>query len=103
MFERFKHSGRRSFLRGFGGMALGLPLLEYTHGDAWAHGADATKRFITVFSHGGTISNQGKNWKHDGTEKHHGQDLWRPTDTANAMQNLGPIHQVLQSLSLIHI
>lgn len=96
MFERFKHSGRRSFLRGAGTMALGLPLLEYTHGDALAHGGDAPKRFITVFSHGGTISNQGKNWRHDGTGNHHGEDLWRPVDTADATLTLGPIQQALQ-------
>jgi len=94
MFERFKHSGRRSFLRGLGGMALGLPLLEYTHGDAWAHGGGAPKRFITVFSHGGTISNQGKTWRHSGEDAHHGEDLWRPADYDTL--TLGPIHEVLQ-------
>jgi hypothetical protein len=96
MFERFKHSGRRGFLAGLGGMALGLPLLEYTHGDAWARGGGAPKRFITVFSHGGTISNQGKNWRHDGTGGHHGLDLWRPADPLSEALTLGPIHEILE-------
>lgn len=95
MFERFKHSGRRSFLRGLGGMALGLPLLEYTHGNLWAHGGAAPKRFVTVFAHGGTISNQGKNWRHDGTGAHHGLDYWAPADYDTL--TLGPIHEQLQS------
>ncbi|MEM6294418.1 MAG: DUF1552 domain-containing protein [Myxococcota bacterium] len=94
MFKDFKHSGRRSFLRGLGGMALGLPLLEYTHGNAWARGLGAPKRFITVFSHGGTISNQGKTWRHDGQGSHHGEDLWRPADW-DAL-TLGPIHESVQ-------
>ncbi len=76
-------------------MALGLPLLEYTHGEVWAHGGTAPKRFLTVFSHGGTISNQGKNWRHDGTDAHHGEDLWRPADPLAAGLALGPIHQPL--------
>lgn len=95
MFGRFKHSGRRGFLKGAGGLALGLPLLEFTHGDLWARGGGAPKRFITVFSHGGTISNQGKNWRHDGGGGHHGLDLWAPLDYEDF--TLGPIHEQLQS------
>ncbi len=77
-------------------MALGLPLLEYTHGEVWAHGGAAPKRFLTVFSHGGTVSNQGKNWRHDGTGGHHGEDFWRPADPLAAGLVLGPIQQSLQ-------
>lgn len=47
-----KNSGRRAFLRGAGGVALGLPLLEYTHGKAWAADGFA-KRAIIVLNHGG--------------------------------------------------
>ena len=69
MFGALKHSGRRAFLRGLGGTALALPLLEYTHGDAWAADGDATLRFLTVFSHGGTITDQSHSSLHDGTGK----------------------------------
>lgn len=97
MFERFKHSGRRGFLRGAGALALGLPLLEFTHGEALAHGGSGQKRFITVFSHGGTVSNQGKTWRHDGNGGHHGLDHWRPADM-ETMQ-LGLIHAQLQPMA----
>ncbi len=97
MFTDHKHSGRRAFLKGLGGTALALPLLEYTHGKAWAHGGGAPRRFLTVFSHGGTISNQGKGWRHDGTESHHGQDLWRPSDPLSDTLMLGPIHASLEN------
>ena len=62
-----KHTGRRAFLRGMGGIAVSLPLLELTHGHAFAAGGDACKRFLTVFSHGGTISNMSSGGKHDGS------------------------------------
>lgn len=102
-----KHSGRRAFLKGASGMALALPLLEYTHGNAWARDG-VVRRFVTVFSHGGTISNQAGNRtneygvpaRHNGmgniyNDTHHGEDWWRPAlpDTALA---LGPIHQPLE-------
>lgn len=55
-----KHTGRRGFLQLAGGVALALPALEYTHGKAWADNAAAPCRFLTVFSHGGTLSNMNK-------------------------------------------
>jgi hypothetical protein len=91
-----KHSGRRAFMRSLAGGALALPLLEYTHGHAWAADGDSNLRFLTVFSHGGTISNQDTNGKHDGTGNHHGLDLWRPSDPTSSSLALGAIHEPLQ-------
>lgn len=99
MFGALKHSGRRAFLRGLGGASLALPLLEYTHGNAWAADGDANLRFLTVFSHGGTISNMNKTTRYDGTGNQHGLDLWRPADPMAAALALGPIHQPLQPWS----
>lgn len=48
-----RNSGRRAFLRGVGGVTLGLPLLEYTHERAFAADAGHAKRFVNVFAHGG--------------------------------------------------
>jgi hypothetical protein len=48
-----RNSGRRAFLRGMGGIALGLPLLEYTHEKAWAAPSGTAKRLVVVFNHGG--------------------------------------------------
>jgi hypothetical protein len=94
------HSGRRAFLMGAGGAAVALPLLEYTHGKAWAGGA-SQKRFLTVFEHGGTVSNmyQGwpreNGWRADGSGEGHGYDYWMPTGTGEALE-LGLIHQDLE-------
>jgi hypothetical protein len=93
MNKDWKHTGRRAFLRGAGGLAISLPLLEFTHGHAFASG-DACKRFLTVFSHGGTISNMSSGGKHDGTDKHHGEDWWRPASAGRDLV-LGPIHEPL--------
>jgi hypothetical protein len=48
-----RNSGRRAFLRGLGGLTLGLPLLEYTHEKAWAATLGGAKRLVVVFNHGG--------------------------------------------------
>jgi hypothetical protein len=96
MFHSSKHSGRRAFLRGAGGAALALPLLEYTHGRAWAGGTGATLRFLTVFSHGGTISNMHSGGRYDGTGNQHGLDLWRSSDPTSPELVLGPIHAPLE-------
>lgn len=92
-----KHSGRRAFLRTLGGTALALPLLEYTHGHVFAQDT-ATKRFITFFSHGGTISNTNNfssRWRiEDGTGNHHGLDLWAPAMGGENLV-LGELHQPL--------
>jgi len=72
-----KHAGRRAFLKGVGGAAIALPLLEYTHGEAFAQ-TGSPLRFLTFFHHGGTLTNQGKRSRHDGTGNHHGMDYWTP-------------------------
>jgi len=90
--KALKHMGRRAFLHGAGTVAIGLPLLEYTHGHAFAAGV--AKRFLTVFSHGGTISNQGTRGKHDGRGSNQGNDWWRPADPGESLV-LGPIHEPL--------
>jgi len=102
MRSGLKHSGRRAFLRGIGGGALMLPLLEYTHGHLWAGGLASPRRFITFFEHGGTISNQATGTgsydggKHDGTGGSHGEDWWRPADPSSSSLVLGPILSVLE-------
>lgn len=95
MRRDLKHSGRRAFLRGIGGAALGLPLLEFTHGHLWAGTATAPRRFITMFEHGGTISNQHHSSRHDGLGADQGEDWWRPADPTSESLVLGPIHQPL--------
>jgi len=97
MLDGLKHSGRRAFLRGLGGAAIALPALEFTHGRAWAQGGDVAKRFVTFFSHGGTISNHEKNSKHDGNGNHMGVDYWRPADPTSSDLVLGPIHEPLDA------
>lgn len=95
-----KHSGRRGFLRTLGGAAIALPMLEYTHGHAFAQDA-ATRRFITFFSHGGTISNTNnysRYWKiEDGMGNSHGLDLWAPG--AGDALSLGELHQPLSAFA----
>lgn len=89
-----KHTGRRAFLRNAAGAAIALPLLEFTHGKAWAAG-NTTKRFLTVFSHGGTLTNHIKSDRTDGSKGHHGLDYWRPAQPGEQLV-LGPIHEPLQ-------
>lgn len=78
-FGSTKNSGRRAFLRKAGGGILGLPLLEFTHGLSWAQDA-VNKRFVTVFSHGGTLSPRGKEYLVDQwNDKASIADRWHPT------------------------
>ena len=88
-----KHSGRRTFLKLAGGGALALPLLELTHGKAWSQ-QQVTKRFITVFSHGGTITDQSHSSLHDGTDNYLQLNHWKPADPGENLV-LGQIHQPL--------
>ncbi len=96
MRRDFKHSGRRAFLKGMGGAVLGLPLLEYTHGHLWAAGNGAPRRFITMFEHGGTLSNQSHSGRHDGSGAEQGNDWWRPADPSSSALVLGPILEPLE-------
>jgi len=92
--KHLKNSGRRAFLRGAAGAALALPLLELTHGKAWSQ-SNVTKRFLTVFSHGGTITDQSHTSLHDGTGKYLELNHWKPADPGEALV-LGAIHQSLE-------
>src|SRR5262245_17653925 len=89
------NASRRFVLRGFGGAAIGLPLLEATAGKAWAQ--SGPKRFIVFFEHGGTISaTQTSGRKYDGNGGNQGVDGWRPKSRAGEPLALGPIHEPLQ-------
>lgn len=97
--RRFQHTSRRAFLRTASGAAIALPLLEYTHGHLWgtARAAEGTpRRFVTVFWHGGTISNihkkGGQIVRERANATHHGLDWWRPAAPSDV---LGPIQQPL--------
>jgi hypothetical protein len=88
---------RRTFLRGAGGLVVGLPLLELTSGKAWAQSATVEKRLVSIFSHGGEIQCRNRT----GT-KSHGQygetytriDDWAPTVEQEALTTdiLGRTH-----------
>jgi hypothetical protein len=96
--KHLKNSGRRAFLRLAGGTLLGLPLLELTHGKAWSQGT-GNKRFLTVFEHGGTITDQSHDSLHDGTGEHIGANYWKPLTAGTAAGTpleLGPIHDMLE-------
>src|SRR5690606_5588708 len=93
MINAKRDSGRRAFLRGAGTLAIGLPLLEYTHGHAWAQGTSA-KRFITVFSHGGTIYNRTNSANNPtvtsgGSGSH--LDWWSPIGGGESLTQLGKV------------
>jgi len=81
---------------------LGLPLLEFTHGKAWAGGSTA-RRFLTVFEHGGTLVNQGHGSDFsdgglfNGDGFHHGVDYWKPASAGEKLE-LGPIMQDLEAV-----
>ena len=79
-----KPFSRRSFLRGTGGVAIGLPLLELTAGKAWAADNVVDKRFIAMFSHGGEIMCRNRT----GTRSHgeHGHTYIRFDDWAPVVE-----------------
>jgi hypothetical protein len=90
-----KSSGRRAFLRGAAGTALALPLLELTHGEAWS-ADEHPKRFFTVFSHGGTVTDQSHSSLHDGTGSYLSENYWKPGDPGETLV-LGPIMEQLEA------
>lgn len=89
-----RNKGRRAFLRGLGGVTIALPLLEFTHEKVWAQSGTA-KRLVTMFAHGGVITNQAANKFYSGTGNENGTNLWQPADMGEALV-LGTIHQPLQ-------
>lgn len=87
---------RRLLLRGLGGLAIGLPLLQLNSGRAFgATTSRVPKRFIVFFEHGGTISPSNR-WgeRYDGRGQGSGDDAWKPASNDEALV-LGPIHQPL--------
>ena len=94
-----RNPNRRAFLRGAGGLLLALPLLELTHGEGWA-GSNRAKRFIALFSHGGTISWRNRSGPLDDDDgKHHAWDLWAPKDVGPQLGTLGDEMTPLQNLA----
>src|SRR5882724_4775415 len=96
---------RRLVLRGFGGMAIAMPMLEAIHDTAWAQNATPPKRFVTFFEHGGTLTNHTENVYAydgftDGTQEIQGMNGWRPVSTPGQALQLGPIHQPLADAGL---
>lgn len=59
---------RRAVLRGAGSIAIALPWLEIMGEGRTARAAEAGKRFVTVYTPGGTVMNDGN-----------GQNRWRPS------------------------
>jgi Protein of unknown function (DUF1552) len=79
-------------LRGLGGLAIGLPLLEAFGDRARAQDAKVAKRFILCFEHGGYISAADKDGrKFDGNGAQNGVDAWAPKP-GEALQ-LGATHE----------
>jgi hypothetical protein len=97
---------RRLVLRGFAGLGIALPALEFTHGNAWAQAAvtAAAKRFIVFFEHGGTISTADRWGGHAAGPQSQicVVDAWRATNDGVTDQTLagklGDIHQPLVGL-----
>lgn len=95
---------RRNFIRGFGGLAIALPALEFTSGKAFGQTA-AQKRFVTFFEHGGTLTNHthgvyGYGGFTDGSSEQQGLDAWRPASRPGQPLQLGPIHKPLTDAGL---
>jgi hypothetical protein len=89
---------RRLILQGLGGALITLPMLELTHGDAFAQSAGVAKRFILFFEHGGYISNADKNGeKLSPTSNYQQTDGWKPAEDTEALK-LGLQHQPLAGL-----
>lgn len=98
-----RNSGRRAFLRGVGGLALGLPLLEYTHEKAWAAPAGTAKRLVVVFNHGGETMCMQKSGLRAGNPKIPGYDPampmidhWLP----QAGSSFGIAHEIFEGTEL---
>ncbi len=102
----FRKQSRRAFLVGAGGLCVALPLLEATRGSAIAGPLPTqAKRFIVVFSHGGTIScRDRKGKKESGKGNHHGSDLWAPADPGSTLvvgEEMSPLVALSDELILL--
>ena len=95
---------RRLVLQGLGGLAIGLPFLEFT-GRAYGAPPVNPNRFITFFEHGGTLTNCTDGVYNyagftDGVSEIQGMDGWRPTSTPGQPLVLGAIHKPLADAGL---
>lgn len=76
---RTRTLSRRAVLRGAGGLAIALPWLEIMGTPRTARAADPAKRFVSVYTPGGTVTDDGA-----------GQNRWRPTGSETEF-TLSPI------------
>ena len=83
-----KRLGRRTMLRGAGGIAIALPWLEImgTPKTARAQDDGFAKRFVSVYTPGGTVLDDGN-----------GENRWRPTGTEDDF-TLSPILAPLEPI-----
>jgi hypothetical protein len=77
---------RRTLLRGAGSIAIALPWLEIMGDEREAHAADPAKRFVSVYTPGGTVRDNGS-----------GENRWRPTGTETNF-TLSPILAPLEAI-----
>ena len=96
---------RRLILRGFGGLAVALPLLEFTQSRAFGQVAAPLPRFLTFFEHGGTLTNHtagvyGYSGFTDGSSEMQEMNGWRPVSSPGQPLVLGPIHKPLADAGL---
>lgn len=79
------HINRRTVLRGAGSIAIALPWLEIM-GSERANAATPAKRFVTVYTPGGSVVDDGN-----------GKNRWRPVGTESNF-TLSPILEPLESI-----
>jgi hypothetical protein len=80
------HLSRRAVLRGAGTIAIALPWLEIMGGGRVAQAANVAKRFVTVYTPGGSLIDNGA-----------GENRWRPTGTETDF-TLSPILAPLEAV-----
>ena len=83
---RTRRLSRRAVLRGAGGIAIALPWLEIMGTARTARAADPAKRFVTVYTPGGTVIDDGA-----------GNNRWRPTGSETDF-TLSPILAPLEPI-----
>jgi hypothetical protein len=83
---RTRRLSRRAVLRGAGGIAIALPWLEIMGLPRMARAADPAKRFVTVYTPGGTVIDNGA-----------GENRWRPTGSETDF-TLSPILAPLEPI-----
>jgi hypothetical protein len=86
MMMRTRRLSRRAVLRGAGGIAIALPWLEIMGTPRTARAADPAKRFVTVYTPGGTVIDNGA-----------GENRWRPAGSETDF-TLSPILAPLEPI-----